>query len=57
MVRAMQGNDTVRLVGACCKHAVAYDVETNRMASNARVTARPLWEFYLPVFHACLVEA
>ena len=43
--------------GACCKHLVAYDVETNRMSYDAKVPARSFWEFYLPTFHSCLVEA
>ena len=43
--------------GACCKHLVAYDVETNRMSNDAQVPARSFWEFYVPTFHSCLVEA
>ena len=38
-------------------HVQAYDVETNRMSFNAEVDTRSMWEFYLPVFHSCLVEA
>ena len=57
MVSGLQGNDTVNLVGACCKHFVAYDVETNRMSFDAKVDTRSMWEFYLPVFHSCLAKA
>ena len=40
--------------GSCCKHLIAYDVETNRFSFNANVDTRSFWEFYAPVFHACL---
>lgn len=47
---------------SCCKHYVAYDLEnlangTIRLDYNAIVTPRDFWETYMPVFHACVVEA
>jgi len=46
------------LMAACCKHYAVYNVETipsDRTTFNAVVSARDLWETYLPVFEACIV--
>ena len=51
------GAGGVKLAAACCKHLAAYDVETNRMTSDADINTRSMWEHYLPVFHSCLIEA
>eukprot|EP00730_Choanoeca_flexa_P007214 TRINITY_DN12297_c0_g2_i2.p1 TRINITY_DN12297_c0_g2~~TRINITY_DN12297_c0_g2_i2.p1 ORF type:complete len:901 (+),score=146.73 TRINITY_DN12297_c0_g2_i2:2-2704(+) len=46
--------------GACCKHYVAYDLETfpiGRQSFDASVDARSMWEHYMPAFDACFNEA
>ena len=48
------------LVGMCCKHFAAYDVEdlpTPRYRFDANVSRQMLWETYLPAFEACVKEA
>jgi beta-glucosidase len=70
MVTAAQNNgagsqvvdDGYLRVGMCCKHFAVYDVEggggtKDRYTFNAEVGARDLWEYYLPAFKACAVEA
>lgn len=61
-VTGAQGNASVpyMLSGACCKHYAAYDIESiprERYFFDAVVDARNMWETYLPVFYACVVEA
>jgi beta-glucosidase-like glycosyl hydrolase len=64
-VRGMQNNSGADLVAsgapllmaACCKHYAVYNVEdlpTDRTLFNADVSARDLWETYLPVFEQCI---
>lgn len=57
-VKGLQGNDPVHLkVAACAKHfAVHSGPEKLRHEFNAVVSAKDLWETYLPSFHA-LVNA
>ena len=48
------------LTVACCKHYAVYNTETiptDRHHFNAVVTARDLWEIYLPVFEQCINKA
>ena len=63
-VNGMQNgpDDSYLLAGTCCKHFAAYDVEnlpngTTRTHFDANVNVRNMWETYLPVFKACVVEA
>ena len=45
------------LMAACCKHYAVYNVEdlpVDRTQFNADVSARSLWETYLPAFEACI---
>lgn len=47
------------LMAACCKHYAAYNVETipmDRTLFDANVSARDLWETYLPAFEACSMD-
>jgi len=44
-------------VGACVKHYVANDQETNRRTVNVKVDMRTLREIYLPPFEAAVNEA
>lgn len=53
-------NDKYLLTGACCKHFVAYDVESipvDRFHFDAKVDVRNMWEHYMPAFDACINEA
>jgi len=55
-------DDSYLLAGACCKHYAAYDLDvlangTDRTHFNAIVNVRNMWETFLPVFKACVVEA
>jgi len=55
-------DDEYLLASCCCKHYAAYDLEklangTDRTQFNAIVNVRNMWETYLPVFKACVVEA
>ena len=68
MVTGMQGNaegeshgsDGFLMAGACCKHFAVYQNENipqARTSLDAAVTARDLWETYMPVMKACVVRA
>jgi beta-glucosidase-like glycosyl hydrolase len=69
MVTGMQGNregETVAedggplMSGACCKHFAVYQNENipeARTQLDANVSARSLWETYMPVMKACVVRA
>eukprot|EP00760_Papus_ankaliazontas_P001104 PhM_4_TR10387/c0_g1_i1/m.31063/K05349/bglX; beta-glucosidase len=61
-VNGIQTRDSsgVMQAGACCKHFVAYDLESNpvsRFMYNAKVNARDMAETYLPAFEACIKES
>eukprot|EP00163_Fabomonas_tropica_P032439 TRINITY_DN812_c0_g2_i24.p1 TRINITY_DN812_c0_g2~~TRINITY_DN812_c0_g2_i24.p1 ORF type:complete len:525 (+),score=115.58 TRINITY_DN812_c0_g2_i24:416-1990(+) len=48
------------LAAGCCKHMAAYDLEdipVDRYHFNANITERNMWETYMPVFKACIVES
>ena len=54
------GNDSYLLIGACCKHFAAYDIETKperRYFFNAVVDSRNWQETYSPVFYSCVKTA
>jgi len=69
MVTGIQGNRELESVaedggalmaGASCKHYAVYDTEDlpeARYVLDANVSARDLWETYLPVMKACVVRA
>ena len=42
--------------GLCCKHFAAYDRNKGGDFS-ANVSARSMWETYMPAFERCVVEA
>lgn len=58
-IRGLQGDDPRHLkVAACAKHfAVHSGPESARHGFDARVSARDLWETYLPAFEAAVREA
>jgi beta-glucosidase len=68
-VRGSQGNDMsgasldrngTWLAGSCCKHYAAYDLESypiDRGHFSANVSARDMFEYYLPPFHDCIATA
>lgn len=58
-IRGLQGNDRRYLKAAgCAKHfAVHSGPETLRHGFDARVSAKDLWETYLPAFEAAVREA
>eukprot|EP00030_Apusomonadida_sp_AF-17_P007579 a841981_43.p1 GENE.a841981_43~~a841981_43.p1 ORF type:complete len:887 (-),score=386.87 a841981_43:100-2733(-) len=58
-IQQRQDNGSMLAV-ACCKHYVAYDLESIpvlRYFFDAQVDARNFWETYMPVFRACVVDA
>ena len=50
-------NDDDLLVSACCKHAYAYDLETNRDSFDAILTKQDIADTYNIPFEACIKEA
>ncbi|GMH73110.1 hypothetical protein TL16_g06094 [Triparma laevis f. inornata] len=44
------------LSGLCCKHFAAYD-QNKAVEFSANVSARSMWETYMPAFQRCVVEA
>ena len=68
MVTGMQGNlegqttaadGGALMSGACCKHFAVYqneNVPEQRTSLDANVSARSLWETYLPVMKACVTR-
>ncbi len=58
-IRGMQGSDKKYLkTAACAKHFAAHSgPESERHRFNAAVSAKDLWETYLPAFEAAVKEA
>jgi beta-glucosidase len=58
LVRGLQGYDTSYLMTATTlKHFLANNNEKNRDVSNSQFDQRNLWEYYLPPFRECLINA
>jgi beta-glucosidase len=57
-VQGLQGNDPKYLkIAATLKHYAVYNIEKNRGSNSAKVSDRMLYEYYLPHFRDCIVEA
>jgi beta-glucosidase len=57
-VQGLQGNDPKYLkIAATLKHYAVYNIEQNRGGNSAKVSDRMLYEYYLPHFRDCIVEA
>jgi beta-glucosidase len=58
--QAHHENDSPHLLAAaCCKHFAANDQESipkSRQMFDANVTARNMWETYLPAFRSCVMR-
>lgn len=56
-IRGIQGDGEYLLAAACAKHfAVHSGPEEKRHEFDANVSAKDLWETYLPAFEECVVE-